>query len=58
MSESKCNIETTLGDLIVALTDETSGHVRDEKEAYEVVAYILANFATASNRQSEQKHVH
>ena len=48
--------ETTLGDLVVALTEETVRHVRDEKTAYEVVAYILANFVKGSSRQSEQSH--
>jgi hypothetical protein len=52
--ESK--FETTLGDLVVALTEETARHVRDEKTAYEVVAYILANFVRGSNRQFEQSH--
>jgi len=41
--------ETTLGDLVVALTDETERHVPDEKEAYEVVAYIIENFVKVSN---------
>jgi hypothetical protein len=45
-----------LGDLVVALTEETARHVRDEKTAYEVVAYILANFVRGSNRQFEQTH--
>lgn len=36
-------IETTLGDLIVALTEETNPFVCDEKEANRVVAYILAD---------------
>ena len=52
--ESK--IETTLGDLVVALTEETGRHVRDEKMTYEVVAYILANFLNGSNRRSNQPH--
>jgi hypothetical protein len=51
--ESK--LETTLGDLVVALTEETGRHVRDEKTTYEVVAYILANFIH-SNRPSNQQH--
>jgi hypothetical protein len=34
-------LETTLGDLVVALTEETGRYVRDEKTTYEVVAYIL-----------------
>jgi hypothetical protein len=39
----KARVETTLGDLIVALTEETDRQVRDEKMAYEIVAYILAD---------------
>jgi hypothetical protein len=52
--ESK--IETTLGDLVVALTEETGRHVRDEKMTYEVVAYILANFLNGSHGQPNQRH--
>jgi hypothetical protein len=35
-------VRTTLGDLIEALTEETSEYVRDEKEANILVAYLLA----------------
>lgn len=41
-------IETILGDLIVALTEETHQFVADEQEIYEVVAYLL--FARLSRR--------
>jgi hypothetical protein len=34
-------VETTVGDLIVALTEETNQYIRDEQEAYELVAYLL-----------------
>lgn len=34
-------VETTLGDLILALTEETARFVHDEKEAYLLVALIL-----------------
>ena len=34
-------VETTLGDLIVALTEEAAHYVRDEKEAYHMVALAL-----------------
>ena len=37
-------VKTTLGDLIVALTDETRLFVRDEKVAYGVVADIVSKF--------------
>jgi hypothetical protein len=46
--------ETTLGSLIAALTQETSQFVRDKKEVYQVVAFMLAhllnNSETASRR--------
>jgi hypothetical protein len=47
----KTKFETTLGDLIVALTEETGRHVRDERTTYEVVAYILDNLIDDSNRR-------
>lgn len=43
-------IETTLGDLIVALTEETAPFVRDEAKANKVVAYILADLLYNSGR--------
>jgi hypothetical protein len=39
--------KTTLGDLIVALTDETGRFVRDEEEVYRVVAYIVTDLCNA-----------
>ncbi|MGH7771534.1 MAG: hypothetical protein ACREQA_04800 [Candidatus Binatia bacterium] len=36
-------IETTLGDLIAALTEEARPFVCDEKEAYKVVAFALTH---------------
>ena len=47
----KAKFETTLGDLIVALTEETGRHVRDERTTYEVVAYILDDLIDDSNRR-------
>jgi hypothetical protein len=41
--ERENNVETTLGELIVALTEETSRHVHDEKTATLLVAYILSD---------------
>ncbi len=35
--------QTTLGDLIVALTDEVGGQGRDEQKTYALVAFILAD---------------
>ena len=46
----KTTFETTVGDLIVALTDETHRQVRDEKVTYELVAYILADLMKDSQR--------
>ena len=36
-------LETTLGDLIVALTEETTAFVRDEEEVCKVVAFALTH---------------
>ena len=41
--EPEDTVETTLGELIVALTEETSRHVPDEKTASILVAYILSD---------------
>ena len=37
------NLETTLGELVVALTEETVQLVADEKLAHTLVAYMLAD---------------
>jgi hypothetical protein len=39
-------VETTLGDLIVALTEETHRFINDERETYELVAYLLSERLT------------
>ena len=36
-------LKTTLGDLIVALTDAAARSIPDERMAYSVVAYILSD---------------
>jgi hypothetical protein len=36
-------VETTLGDLIVALTEEAARHVPDSKAANILVAYMLSD---------------
>ncbi len=41
--ERERTVETTLGDLIVALTDEAAPFARDEKETYKVVAFALSH---------------
>ena len=48
--------ETTLGELIVALTEETSRHVPDEKAANILVAYILSDLFR--NREPVSKRWH
>jgi len=35
--------QMTLGDLIVALTDEVGGHGCDDKKTYALVSFILAD---------------
>ena len=39
--ETKETIETTLGDLVLALTEEAVSFVGDEKEANKLVSYML-----------------
>ena len=36
-------LQTTLGDLIVAITEEASRHTRNKRETYALVASILAH---------------
>jgi hypothetical protein len=49
-------VETTLGDLIVALTDETTQQVKDEKVAYILVAYILSDLLRGGEPISTRWH--
>lgn len=46
----KPQLAITFGDLIVALTEETRRHVRDERAAYEVVAHILTGLLSSKSR--------
>lgn len=39
-------IDTTLGDLIFVLTEETRRFVKNERDAYKLVAVILGRFLT------------
>lgn len=48
--------KSTLGELIVALTDEAGQFVRDEKEVYRVVAYIVADLLNKSRVTSHTEH--
>ncbi len=50
-------VETTLGDLIVALNEETTPFVPDEAEANKVVAYILADLLYHSKTASKNRPV-
>ena len=43
-------LEVTLGDLIVALVDETVQFVPDEKAVHALVAYILGDFLNSSKK--------
>lgn len=49
-TEREGTIETTLGDLILALTEETAPFVRNEKEIYRLVAFILRDLFTYQAR--------
>ncbi len=48
--------KNTLGDLIVALTDETARFVDDEEEVYRVVAYIVSDLLCNSRPFSRWWH--
>ena len=54
--EREHRVETTLGELIVALTEETSRHVHDEKAANILVAYILSDLFHSSEPVSISWH--
>ena len=47
-------VETTLGELIVALTEEATHLVRDEKDAYQVVAFALIHLLYDSDAISRK----
>jgi CBS-domain-containing membrane protein len=47
---------STLGELIAALTDETSHFVHDEKEVYRVVAYMVADLLNKHRLDSKITH--
>jgi len=46
--------ETTLGDLIVALTDETAQFIRDENEVCKVVAFMVTHLLNSSGAASRR----
>jgi hypothetical protein len=47
---------STLGELIAALTDETVHFVHDEKEVYRVVAYMVADLLNKQRVDSKVTH--
>jgi hypothetical protein len=47
--------ETTLGNLIAALTEEVSRYVHDEKKAYEVVAFMLTHLLKNNGAASDRR---
>jgi len=47
---------STLGELIAALTDETAHFVRDEKEVYRVVAYMVTDLLNKQRYDSKVTH--
>ena len=49
-------VQTTVGDLIVALTEEASQYVRDENECCKVVAFMVTRLLTNSGRTSIVYH--
>jgi len=46
----KLILETTLGDLVYALTEEVRHHIRDVKLVYEIVADLLAGLTSARGK--------
>jgi hypothetical protein len=43
----------TMGDLIVALTEETRRYVQDDDEVYRLVAYMVTDILDRSSRLSK-----
>ncbi len=48
--------ETTLGDLILTLTEETARLIGDEKEACKIVAIMLVDLLNNSGLPSKNRH--
>jgi len=44
--ERKESVESTIGDLILVLSEETAPFVRNEKELYRLVAFMLSDLFT------------
>lgn len=47
--------ETTLGNLIAALTEEVSLYIHDEKKAYELVAFMLKDLLMNNDAASGRR---
>ena len=54
--EEEEKLEITLGDLIVALTEEIAWFVHDERETYKLVAFILTDLMHNSGPVSKSWH--
>lgn len=52
--EREGTLETTVGDLVVALTEETSQYIRDEKEISKVVTFMLTHLLNKSSAASRR----
>jgi hypothetical protein len=49
-------VESTIGDLIVALSEETARHVPDPNEANILVAYMLSDLLRNTESHSRRWH--
>jgi hypothetical protein len=49
-------VQITLGDLIVALTDEATRSLHDEGAAYHVVAYIVSDLLDGGSAVVSNEH--
>lgn len=53
--ERETVVETTVGELVVALTEEAARYVRDEKAVCKVVAFMLTRLLNDSGAASRQR---
>ena len=53
--EREGTFETTIGDLVVALTEETAPYVRDKEESCKVVAFMLTHLLNPSRAASRRR---
>jgi hypothetical protein len=47
-------IETTLGDLVVALTEETAPFIDDKEELYKLVGFMLSNLLNSETARTSR----